>query len=52
MMELNLSKTWELVLRGKPTKQLPNTLPSIGRKPEHIMTYGFIKLFHAQVAHT
>ena len=43
-MDLNRSMTWEMVLRGKPTKQLPNTLPSIGRTPEHILTYRYIKL--------
>ena len=31
---LNLSKSWEMVLTGKTTKQVPNPLPSIGRKPE------------------
>ena len=43
-MELNLSKTWELVLREKPTKQVPDTLPSIGSTPEHVLTYRYIKL--------
>ena len=33
-MKLDLSKTWEMVLRGKTTKQVPNALPSIVRKPE------------------
>ena len=33
-MKLNLSKTWEIVSRGKTTKQVPSALPSIVRKPE------------------
>ena len=33
-MKVDLSKTWEMVLRGKTTKQVPNALPSIVRKPE------------------
>ena len=28
-MKLNQSKTWEMVLRGKTTKQVPDALPSI-----------------------
>ena len=39
-VKLNLSKTWEMVLRGKTTKQVPDALPSIVRKPE-------LKLFGA-----
>ena len=33
-MKLNLSKTWEIVLSGKTTKQVLSALPSIVRKPE------------------
>ena len=33
-MKLNLSKTWEIVSRGKTTKQVPSALLSIVRKPE------------------
>ena len=32
-MKLNQSKTWEMVLRGKTTKQVPDALPSIVMKP-------------------
>ena len=32
---LHLSKTWEMILTGNTAKQMPDPLPSIGRKPEH-----------------
>ena len=31
-MVLNLGKTWEMVVRGKIKKQLPNPVPSFERK--------------------
>ena len=35
-MKLNLSKTWEILLRGKTTKQVPDALPSIVGKPAEL----------------
>ena len=33
VLQLNFKKTWEMLLKGKPTKALPVPLASIERKP-------------------
>ena len=39
-MKLNLSKTWEILLRGTKTKQVPDALPSIVGKPAELQLLG------------